>query len=409
MTRRSKPLTLLSLFSGAGGLDLGLEAAGFRASLCVENDEDARATLRHNRPEWRLCEPGDIHELHPDEVLRQTGLRRRQLTLLAGGPPCQPFSKSAYWSSGDGRRLHDPRARTLQAYVDIVEAALPQVLLLENVQGLVYTRKDEGMKLLERGIAAINHRHNTRYVPQIIHLNAADYGVPQLRERVFIVASREGRTLKLPSPTHGDGRPEPYLTAWDAIGELDCDIWPSELNPTGRWSELLPSIPEGHNYLWHTPRNKAKGAQPLFGWRTRFWSFLLKLAKSQPAWTIQAQPGPATGPFHWRNRLLSIEELCRLQTFPSGYQIEGSRRSKHRQVGNAVPSALGEFLGLEMRRQFFGEKVRRRLRLLPQRHSSYPLTERVAAVPAQYMKLCSQHKEHPGTGLGPAARRRAYI
>ena len=108
-------------------------------------------------------------------------------------------------------------------------------------------------------------------------------------------------------------------------------------------------------------------AQPLFGWRTKFWSFLLKLAKDRPSWTIQAEPGPATGPFHWKSRLLSIEELCRLQTFPRGYEIQGDRRSAQRQVGNAVPSAIAELLGLEIRRQFFGERVRRTLRLLPTR------------------------------------------
>lgn len=405
--KRTDTRLVLSLFTGAGGLDLGLEVAGFEPALCVEMDEDSRETIKINRPGWRLSDPGDIHELGQEDLLCQAALKPRQLMLLAGGPPCQPFSKSAYWLNGHGRGLQDPRARALRAFARVVEATLPRVFLLENVKGLAYTGKDDGIKLLRREIAAINRRHGTKYEVQTIHLNTADYGVPQIRERVFLVGSIDGRALELPAPTHGKGDGvEPYLTAWDAIGDLDGDSWPPELNPTGRWSGLLPSIPEGHNYLWHTPRNERNRGEPLFGWRTRYWSFLLKLAKNQPAWTIQAEPGPATGPFHWRSRVLSIEELSRLQTFPTGYKIQGTRRSAHRQVGNAVPSAIGELLGLEIRRQFLGERVRQTLRLLPARRPDCRPPEVPMRVPKQYLKLRGRHRDHPGKGLGPGARRR---
>ncbi|MFI4971357.1 MAG: DNA cytosine methyltransferase [Hyphomicrobiales bacterium] len=399
--------SVLSLFSGAGGLDVGLETAGFEPVLCVEIDEDSRETLRLNRPGWRLADPGDIHALEPTQLLRQAAIKPRALTLLAGGTPCQPFSKSSYWFNGDAPRLRDPRAGTLHAYLDVVEATLPQILLLENVKGLAFDGKDEGLRFLERGLRRINKEHRTSYAPQVITLNAADYGVPQIRERVFVLASIDGRHIEMPESSHGDGRNrQRFLTAWDAIGDLDGDSWPKELDLSGRWAGLLPSIPEGQNYLWHTPRNGPKGGEPLFGWRTRFWSFLLKLAKRQPSWTIQAYPGPATGPFHWKSRLLSIEEMCRLQTFPREYTIVGSRRSAHRQVGNAVPSAIGEFLGLEVRRQLLGERVRKELRLLPEHRSDCPPPERVAAVPREYLKLRARHRDHPGTGHGPAARLR---
>ena len=399
--------SLLSLFTGAGGLDLGLERAGYEPVLCVELDSDARATLARNRPAWPLSETTDIHDIKPREALRQAGLKPRQLALLAGGPPCQPFSKSAYWSNGYGLRLKDPRAKALSAFIQVVEAALPQVLLLENVKGLTYAGKDEAIHLLRREIAAINRRHRTSYALQAIHLNAASFGVPQMRERVFIVASIDGRLLEPPEPTHGDSNGlAPYRTAWDAIGDLDRGAWEPELHPKGRWADLLPTIPEGRNYLWHTSRNASRGGEPLFGWRTRYWSFLLKLAKDRPAWTIQAAPGPATGPFHWKSRLLSIEELCRLQTFPAGYQIEGSRLSAHRQIGNAVPCAIGELFGLEIRRQFLGERVRRGLRFIPATRSGCPLPERPTLVPGRYLGLRGQHGEHPGIGLGPGARQR---
>lgn len=399
--------TVLSLFTGAGGMDVGLEAAGFEPTLCVEVDADSRTTLKQNRPGWRLADPGNIHQLQPDEILRQAGIKPGELGLLAGGPPCQPFSKSAYWANGNGSRMQDPRALTLRAYLLVVEAALPEVLLLENVKGLAYRGKDEGISLLRRELAAINRRQGTSYVLQEIHVNTAGYGVPQMRERLFLVATIDGRSLAFPSPTHGEGNGlEPYRTAWDAIGHLDKETWPPELNPTGQWAALLPSIPEGHNYLWHTPRNEAKGSQALFGWRTRYWSFLLKLAKNKPSWTIQAEPGPATGPFHWRSRLLSIQELCLLQTFPEGYEIVGTRRSAHRQVGNAVPSAIAELMGLEIRRQLFGERVRRSLRLIPPERSGCPPPLRSARVPKQYLHLRGSHRDHPGSGLGPGARER---
>lgn len=405
MSRSPDGRSVLSLFSGAGGLDLGLETAGFKPTLCVEVDEDACKTLAHNRPEWRLAQPGDIHQLSAREILKQASLVPRQLTLLAGGPPCQPFSKSGYWSTGDAARLRDPRAQTLKAYLQVVSATLPQVLLLENVKGLAYSGKDEGLRYLRYGLKRINKKHRTNYQLHVVTLNAADYGVPQVRERVFLVASIDGKPFESPPPTHGEGR-EAYLTAWDAIGELDKDTWDPELNVTGRWAKLLPSIPEGQNYLWHTPRNAVLGGEPLFGWRTRFWSFLLKLAKCQPSWTIQAAPGPATGPFHWKSRLLSTEELCRIQTFPRGYQVQGPRRSAQRQVGNAVPSAMGELLGMEIRRQLLGERGPRRLRLLPERRFDCPAPEPTSPVPAEYHVLRAKHGDHPGAGLGPAAMRR---
>ncbi len=402
-------MDVISLFSGAGGLDLGLEAAGFKTRLCVEIDEDARATLKLNRPGWPLSQPGDIHELNPVQVLAQAGLKPRQVTLLAGGPPCAPFSKSGYWSRGDSARLKDPRAKTLTAYLRVVETALPVVLLLENVKGLAFDGKDEGLQLLRQEIAAINARQRTNYVPQIVHMNAADYGVPQIRERIFVVAHIDGAPFVTPPPTHKNSEASaqerllPYLTAWDAIGDLDFEVCPEELQPTGKWAALLPTVPEGKNYLWHTPRS---GGMPLFGWRTRYWSFLLKLAKNQPSWTIQAEPGPATGPFHWKNRLLSVAELRRLQTFPDDYQIEGDRRSVQRQIGNAVPCAIGELLGLEIRRQFLRTRVRRELKLIPARRPRCPRPHRLRSVPTRYACLKRKHRDHPGTGRGPGARRR---
>src|SRR5687767_510642 len=125
MNRRSGH-RLVSLFTGAGGLDLGLEEAGFRPVLCIENDDDARRTLATNRPSWLLSDPPDVHKLQPEEILEQASLKPREAALLVGGPPCQPFSKSSYWTIGDAKRLSDPRSRTLHAFIKAVRLFLPR-------------------------------------------------------------------------------------------------------------------------------------------------------------------------------------------------------------------------------------------------------------------------------------------
>jgi len=307
---------------------------------------------------------------------------------------------------GDTRRLEDPRSATLGRYLDFVEAALPRVLLLENVKGLIFNGKDEGLRLLESRLDEINLEYGVGYKASVISLNCADYGVPQARERLFIVADREGGTLLAPKATHYppdkvlDGEAELYRTTWDAIGDLDVESWPEHLNARGKWADLLPSIPEGENYLWHTSRG---GGEPLFGWRARFWSFLLKLAKDRPAWTIQAAPGPATGPFHWRSRHLSARELQRIQTFPDDYTVEGDYRAQHRQIGNAVPPAIGELLGREIRCQLLGERRRCRASFVPQLRKDCPPPHRASKVARKYLALRGDHAEHPGTGLGPGA------
>jgi DNA (cytosine-5)-methyltransferase 1 len=398
---------VISLFTGAGGLDLGFEAAGFETAVAVEIDAEAVATLRHNR-DWPVLDR-DIHTVGSKELLAAASLKEGEADVLIGGPPCQPFSKSGYWVSGDTLRLEDPRAGTLGAYLRVLRDTLPQCFLLENVPGLVYRQKNEGIELIRKSIAKINRERGTQYRISVAKLNAADYGVPQVRERVFVIGDRDGRELTFPSPTHIEERDgllplglKPHATAWDAIGDLEEDDDP-ELQIRGRWAELLPSIPEGDNYLWHTERG---GGLRLFGWRRRYWSFLLKLAKRLPSWTVQAQPGPAIGPFHWKSRRLSARELCRLQTMPNDFAVLGSLSSVQRQVGNAVPSALAEVLGRAMRKQLLGHEVDLTASLAPAPRLPLPGPEPMRPVPRKYHDLVGKHEAHPGTGKGYAALRR---
>ena len=348
-------MNTVSLFSGCGGLDFGMVAAGWNIAYRNDFDRHSCKTLEMNSEGLVQCAP--IEEVSSADIRACVGTGKDSVDLVIGGPPCQPFSKSAYWSRGDTLRLKDPRANTLDEYLRVVEDLKPKAFLLENVHGISYSGKEEGFQFLIKRIREINRKAGTDYRPTWRVLNAADYGVPQIRIRFFLVALRNGKDFVFPSPTHSeidtgqatlfDINRKPYATAWDALSDIRPE--PDEkLEVGGKWGKLLPSIPEGENYLWHSDR---KGGLPLFGWRTRYWCFLLKLAKNRPSWTIQAQPGSAIGPFHWENRKLSWRELAAIQTFPRDFKIDSPRVEVQRQIGNAVPSLLSEVLGRALREQ----------------------------------------------------------
>jgi DNA (cytosine-5)-methyltransferase 1 len=395
---------VISLFTGAGGIDYGFEAAGFETAVALDFDHESCETLRRNR-KWPVIE-GDLVTVSVEEILETAALGRGEADVLTGGPPCQPFSKSGYWARGASGRLLDPRAATLDGFLRVLEGALPKAFLLENVHGIAYSAKSEGLELLLREIAKINRRTGSNYRPACAVVNAAWYGVPQLRERFFMIAARDGAAFHFPEATHRPGSTDDrelihlpaYRTAWDAL----ADVTPSfneDLEVKGKWADLLPSIPEGANYIWHTERG---GGLRLFGWRRRYWTFLLKLAKALPSWTIQAQPGPAVGPFHWQNRRLSMRELCRLQTFPDDVVINGGRTAVQRQVGNAVPSLLAEVMAREIKTQLLGYgRPKAASKLLPPDRSPAPSPEQVRSVPVRYRNLVAEHQAHPGTGKGP--------
>lgn len=399
-------MQVVSLFSGAGGLDYGFEAAGFTTAFSNDFDRYSCDTLRLNGRS--NVHEGPIEEISTSEVLSSAGLSSSEIDVLVGGPPCQPFSKSAYWTKGDTLRLADPRANTLEHYFRFVEELKPRVFLLENVHGLNYSGKEEGFQYILQRISEINRKQGCNYRPVWKVINVADHGVPQLRVRFFLIASRDGLGFAFPKPTcaantsgeiplFGASALEPHVGAWEAIGDIPLD--PSQkLTVGGKWGELLPSIPEGENYLWHTDR---KGGQPLFGWRTRYWCFLLKLAKRLPSWTIQAQPGSAIGPFHWRNRKLSWQEMAALQTFPKSFRIEGPRAEIQRQLGNAVPSLMAEILARAIAQQLLNQQVENTPVLAVKRKQDIPSPTPVERVPEKYLHLVGKHKPHPGTGKGP--------
>lgn len=364
-------------------------------------------SIRANR-NWNVIEE-DINLVSSKDILDVGSLSVGEADVVIGGPPCQPFSKSGYWVKGDSLRLDDPRADTLTAYLRVVRDTLPKTFLLENVTGFSFKKKDEGLQYILNGVNQINEETGSNYKVTWRVINCADYGVPQIRERVFLVGSREGRSFRFPEPTHMSKKEaakeqdlftqkEIHRNCWDAIGDLDeKNIDKSTLQVGGKWGELLPTIPEGENYLWHTNR---KGGEPLFGWRTRYWSFLLKLAKNSPSWTIQAQPGASVGPFHWKNRKLTFEEMARIQTFPDGLNMHESRTEMQRMVGNAVPSLIAEILAREISKQLLDTPYKGSLKLLPPVRMNLPKPERVTKLPRKYHECIGVHADHPGEGKG---------
>ena len=138
--------TIISLYTGAGGLDYGFEAAGFRTSVAVEMNHASCETLRHNRS-FPVIER-DIHDVPSSEILETAKVDVGEASLVIGGPPCQPFSKSGYWATGDAARLDDPRAGTLGAFMRVLEDTLPHAFVLENVGGMAYAGKAEGVAFL---------------------------------------------------------------------------------------------------------------------------------------------------------------------------------------------------------------------------------------------------------------------
>lgn len=348
--KSSKKPKVISLYSGAGGLDIGLKQAGFDVRVALDFDHDSCETLRVNFKDTAVIE-GDITQVTTAEILEKGGMKKGDVDLLVGGPPCQPFSKSAFWNGSKG--LKDPRAITLHEYIRVLKEAKPRAFLLENVFGLMYKNNSDAFSLLQEGFKELGYDITYKVI------NTAQYGIPQIRQRLIILGAQDGR-LEFPQITHKDPTKEDdelfdsrlpdYVTAREAFDglEYDSEVAP-ELQVNGKWGHLLKDIPPGDNYLFYT--EKKGHPNPLFEWRSRYWTFLLKLSPNKPSWTIQAQPGPYVGPFHWDNRRLTLSERKRIQTFPDSYKFTGSRMSVQKQIGNAVPSRLGKVLGSAILKQ----------------------------------------------------------
>jgi DNA (cytosine-5)-methyltransferase 1 len=378
----------LSLFSGAGGFDLGAIAAGVKVVASVEIDPVCCATLSKNFEHNIFCT--DVSTLSASDFRKSLDLQSGDLDYIIAGPPCQPFSKSALWANGAARGMADERSDTLKSLFDFVREFEPKVVVIENVEGF---KSAGGLEYVSKQFEILG-----QYTLSTQILLASDYGVPQKRRRLFVVAWRSPETFEFPSPTHGTNGVK-AVSAWEAIKDRRGG-YKEDLTPRGKWAALLPTIPEGENYQWHTSKG---GGLPLFGWRTRYWSFLQKLSKADPAPTIVASPSQNAGPFHWDNRLLSTEELAALQGFPKGFGFEGERVDRQKQIGNAVPPLMAQVVLTAVQEQM-GYPGKRDCSLKVPRNLELPPAAPTYSVPKEFLSLVGEHASHPGTGKGPRPR-----
>jgi DNA (cytosine-5)-methyltransferase 1 len=341
MTGRPQALRAISLFSGCGGLDLGLHEAGFQTVLATDAEPLCTETFERNFPKTPFL-TGRIGHFTRQDFVDATGGRVGEIDLVAGRPP---FSKSRFYRQDMPRALEDPNGwETVDGYLKVLEWFRPRTFLLENVKGLAYNVHRDALETI------ISRAEGLGYKVTWGVLNAADFGVPQIRERCFVMGALDG-TLSLPSPTHAKD-PTTGLPAWTTAGQvlsdLDTEAAASDKGhyAGGRHNDLLKLVPPGDNYLFFT--EKRGHPEPQFKWRGRYWSFLLKLSPDMPSWTIQARRSNNMGPFHWRNRILRIEEIKRLQTFPDDFGLAGTIEQQWRQIGNAVPPALAEAVGRQL-------------------------------------------------------------
>lgn len=356
--------TLVSLFSGIGGLDEGLHNAGFRPIFCSELDVNARASLQS----WckrRSVNPilnSDINTITPHSLKRKLGLKVGELDLLAGGPPCQSFSLI-----GNRKSLDDARGLLLYKMIEFAKVLKPKAVLIEQVKGLLSAKGADG----KRGSALktiLDDFEELGYSVSYKVLRAADYGVPQLRDRVFIVATLEKYTFEFPEPTHFcrtkqprqsklfDTELVPYITVNDAIGDLpppvmkgEQEVIPGHLDITPpRDRERINGVPEGECLArqLHLPADQRQRLNPEKD-TTKF----RRLAWDLPALTLRG--GEAF--YHpIDNRYLTPREYLRLHGFSDSHILTGPIRARsgtvknldqHRQVANAVPPPLAEAMG----------------------------------------------------------------
>lgn len=381
MAKRGK-YTVISLFSGGMGLDLGLAQTGrFKLLACVEKEHGFCETIRHNQRSGRL-EPdlkvfeGDISKLDPAVVMAAAGIAPGELDLLVGGPPCQSFSTA-------GRRgtVQDPRGTLLWQFLRFIEAMRPQFFLMENVRGLlsagikhrpIAERPEQGGPPLEpdeqpgsviRQFADdLQQLQHSRYHMDCFEVNAVNYGAPQLRERALFIGNRFNATVDFPDPTHGnpssmnemprtlfdsaESQLSPWRTLGDVIGDLHEDA-PAVMDFSPRKKGFLSLVPPGSNWrslpvelqkesmgtAWH-----AKGGRS--GWWRR-------LSFDLPCPTLVTMPNHAsTSLCHpTLTRALSIREYARVQEFPEDWEFCGTIYEQYAQVGNAVPVRLGSVAG----------------------------------------------------------------
>ena len=370
---------VISLFSGAMGLDLGIERTGkFEILACIEKEPSFCDTIRANHqggrlhPNLKIFE-GDITDIDPQTVMKACGIEPGEVDLLVGGPPCQSFS-----TAGRRRTIQDPRGSLLWQFLRYVEAMQPRFFVMENVRGLLSAalnhralaqRPDRGgsplrpdeqagsvVRLFADDLAALP---GGGYHMDCFEVNAVNYGAPQLRERALFIGNRYNAVLDFPDPTHGLNshdpqsnlfgareRLQPWRTLRDAIGGLNgtSDVL-MDFSP--RKKSYLDVVPPGSNWRSlpvHLQKESMGQAWFAKGGRSGWWR---RLTFDLPCPTLVTMPNHAsTALCHpTETRALSLKEYALIQEFPPDWTFCGTTYQQYAQAGNAVPVRLGEIAG----------------------------------------------------------------
>lgn len=352
-------LTAIDLFCGAGGLSEGFQQAGFRILAGNDFDEHAGETfrLRHVRAEFL---PGPIEAIGANELLKASGLEKGELDCLIGGPPCQAFSVYNH-----KRGLHDKRSKLFEEYLRIVKDLFPKWVILENVTGITSVGKGRAVRAIVAGLCELGYGVDMRV------LRAEEYGVPQERRRIFFVGNRLGLPILWPKPTHGDGL-LPFVTVADAISDLPVLKNGEDPGPTtygtpansGYQAMMRGDTETVQNHaapcLTKINQERMRHIAPGGSWRDIPYDLL-------PAGMQRARRCDHTKRYgrlrpdglsstiltkcdiHWgayihpeQDRVLTVREAARLQSFPDRFQFLGPRTEQYVQVGNAVPPVIGK-------------------------------------------------------------------
>jgi DNA (cytosine-5)-methyltransferase 1 len=350
----------ISLFSGAMGLDLGLEKAGFETGVCVEIDKEAVNTIKYNRPDLPVFDKS-IVEISGQELIQAGNFENGVVPIVVGGPPCQAFSVF-----GNRLGIEDARGQLIFEFLRIVDETRPYAFLMENVRGLlsmsIVPKPQKGE--LKKAVPNEYYQHGSLlrlvfkkfneigYNVNCFVVNSVNYGAPQIRERVLLIGNRFGYNVEFPQPQFSNRKEDnlpPFKTLGDVIGPGTgfLDPFPEVMNFSPRKLKYLSMVPPGGN--WRSlpvdvQRESMGKSWYLKGGRSAYWR---KLSFNFPCPTVVTMPNHAgTSMCHPTElRAISVGEAAAVQEFPREWAFQGTTTSKFRQIGNAVPTKLGEVAG----------------------------------------------------------------
>lgn len=343
---------VISLFSGAMGLDIGLAKAGLNVVIGQDFDASCVKTMRANG--HKVLE-GDIREIEPQQFLSLTGLHIGEPFLICGGPPCQPFS-----TAGKRLGINDPRGSLFMDFIRMIDYIRPRFFVMENVKGIMSAplkhvplaerdEKDPEQRLGTVLDVILSEFNKLGYKTVYGVLDAVNYGVPQFRERFVLIGSRDNEDIFLPIPTHfqmHQNQEYRWKSVRSVIEDLEFDSGECATLSDERL-KFLKMVPEGGNWR-DLPEDiipiAMGGAYTSGGGKVGFYR---RLSYDQPSPTVVTSPvQKATMMCHpTQNRPLSVKEYARIQQFPDNWIFTGTTAAKYRQIGNAVPVGLAEAIG----------------------------------------------------------------